>query len=48
MDGVPIITRDKAEKLLARIAKEFGKKGATCKSEDMFIPWNETTGKSNG
>lgn len=48
VDGVPVIDPSKAEKLLARISKEFGKKGAPVKPEDMFIPWDEKTGKSKG
>ena len=37
-----------SKKLLARISKEFGKKGAPVKPDDMFIPWDEKTGKSKG
>ncbi|THH31902.1 hypothetical protein EUX98_g2282 [Antrodiella citrinella] len=48
VDGVPVIDKSKAEKLLARIAKEFGKKGSNVKADDMFIPWDEKTGKSKG
>lgn len=48
MDGVPVIDRSKADKLLARIAKEFTKKGSQVKVDDMFIPWDEKTGKSKG
>ena len=48
VDGVPVTDESKREKLLARIAKEFGKKGAPVKPDDMFIPWDEKTGKSKG
>lgn len=48
IDGVPVIDKSKLEKLLARISKEFGKKGAPLKPEDMYLPWDDTTGKSKG
>ncbi|PSR92210.1 hypothetical protein PHLCEN_2v4740 [Hermanssonia centrifuga] len=48
VDGVPIIDKSKLDKLLARISKEFARKGAPVKTEDMFVPWNDSTGKSNG
>ena len=39
---------DKVEKLLARVSKDFGKKGAPVKPEDMFMPWDDAKGKSKG
>ncbi|KAI0796282.1 translation initiation factor eIF-3b [Irpex lacteus] len=48
VDGVPVIDRSKLEKLLARISKEFGRKGAPIKPDDMFVPWDDSTGKSKG
>ncbi|KAH8096621.1 translation initiation factor eIF-3b [Cristinia sonorae] len=48
VDGVPVIDKSKVEKLLAKIAKEFSKKGSHVKTDDMFIPWDEKTGKSKG
>ena len=40
--------KSKAEKLLARIAKEFGKRGCQVKVDDMFVSWDEKSGKSKG
>jgi len=48
VDGVPIIDRSKLEKLLAKIAKEFSRKGISVKPDDMFLPWDSQTGKSKG
>jgi hypothetical protein len=48
VDGVPIIDKSKLEKLLTKIAKEFSRKGAPVKSSDMFMPWDDSTGKSRG
>ena len=48
VDGVPVIDKSKLEKLLARISKEFGRKGAPIKPEDMHVPWDDKTGKSKG
>jgi translation initiation factor 3 subunit B len=48
VDGVPVIDKSKLEKLLAKIAKEFTRKGAAIKPGDISVPWNEKTGKSNG
>ena len=45
---MPVIDKSKLEKLLARISKEFGKKGAPIKPDDMFVPWDDKTGKSKG
>lgn len=48
IDGVPVIDRSKLDKLLTKIAKEFTKKGAAIKPDDISLPWNDNTGKSNG
>lgn len=48
VDGVPVIDRSKLEKLLAKISKEFSRKGAPLKADNMFVPWDENTGKSKG
>jgi translation initiation factor 3 subunit B len=48
VDGVPIIDKSKLEKLLTKIAKEFSRKGAPIKPGDIFIPWDDSTGKSKG
>ena len=48
VDGVPVIDRSKLEKLLVKICKEFGKKGAHIKPDDIFMPWDEKAGKSRG
>ncbi len=48
VDGVPIIGKDKLDKLLTKICKEFSKKGVTIKSNDIHIPWDELAGKSKG
>lgn len=48
VDGVPVIDASKRDKLLARIAKDFGRKGAPVKVEDMFVPWDDAKGKSKG
>ena len=48
VDGVPVIDASKRDKLLARIAKDFGRKGAPVKTEDMFVPWDDAKGKSKG
>ncbi|KZT30474.1 translation initiation factor eIF-3b [Neolentinus lepideus HHB14362 ss-1] len=48
VDGVPIIDRSKLDKLLTKITKEFGKKGAPIKPDDIFVPWDDSTGKSKG
>ena len=46
VDGVPIIDNSKLEKLLTKISKEFGKKGAHIKPDNISVPWDEKTGKS--
>ena len=48
VDGVPVIDKSKVEKLLAKICKEFSRKGVPVKPEDVFMPWDESTGKSAG
>ena len=48
VDGVPVIDKSKLEKLLAKISKEFGKKGAHIKPDDIFVPWDDNAGKSKG
>ena len=45
---MPVIDASKRDKLLARIAKDFGRKGAPVKTEDMFVPWDDAKGKSKG
>ncbi|KAJ7597144.1 eukaryotic translation initiation factor eIF2A-domain-containing protein [Mycena floridula] len=48
VDGVPVIDKSKLAKLLAKIAKEFTKKGVPIKPDDIFMPWDEASGKSKG
>jgi translation initiation factor 3 subunit B len=48
VDGVPIIDRSKLEKLLAKISKEFTRKGVSIKADDIYMPWDDLTGKSKG
>ncbi|KAH9927290.1 translation initiation factor eIF-3b [Fomitopsis serialis] len=48
VDGVPIIDESKRGKLLDKIAKEFGRKGAPIKPADISVPWNASNGKSKG
>jgi len=48
VDGVPVIDKSKLEKLLAKISKEFTKKGAALKPENTFVPWDNASGKSKG
>ncbi|KAF9240876.1 translation initiation factor eIF-3b [Melanogaster broomeanus] len=48
VDGVPIIDKAKLDRLLAKISKEFTRKGAAIKSDDIFVPWDNTSGKSKG
>jgi len=48
VDGVPTIDKSKLEKLLVKIAKEFTRKGAVIKPDDISMPWNDRTGKSQG
>lgn len=48
VDGVPIIDKSKLERLLAKVAKEFSKKGVSIKQDDIFVPWDNASGKSKG
>ncbi|KII93546.1 hypothetical protein PLICRDRAFT_121832 [Plicaturopsis crispa FD-325 SS-3] len=48
VDGVPVIDKSKLEKLLIKIAKEFSRKGSPIKVDDIFVPWDDATGKSKG
>ncbi|KAF5390296.1 hypothetical protein D9757_002830 [Collybiopsis confluens] len=48
VDGIPVIDKSKLEKLLVKICKEFSRKGVLVKPEDIFMPWDESTGKSAG
>ncbi|KAH8120396.1 translation initiation factor eIF-3b [Phellopilus nigrolimitatus] len=48
VDGVPIIDKSKLEKLVLKISKEFGKRGAQIKPDNIFVPWDEAKGKNKG
>ncbi|KAF8198947.1 eukaryotic translation initiation factor eIF2A-domain-containing protein [Pholiota molesta] len=48
VDGLPIIDESKLERLRAKITKEFSKKGVSVKQEDIYLPWDNTAGKSKG
>ena len=48
VDGVPIIDRSKLERLLTKVTKEFSRQGVSVKQEDIFMPWDDATGKSKG
>ena len=48
VDGVPVIDKSKVDKLLAKISREFGRKGALIKPSDIFLPWDDSTDKSKG
>lgn len=48
VDGVPVIDKSKLDKLLAKIAKEFSRKGAPIKIDDVFVPWDDSKDKSKG
>ncbi|TDL19507.1 translation initiation factor eIF-3b [Rickenella mellea] len=48
VDGVPIIDRSKLEKLRAKIAKEFCRKGVNISAEDIYVPWASSEEKSQG
>ncbi|OSX59511.1 hypothetical protein POSPLADRAFT_1067238 [Postia placenta MAD-698-R-SB12] len=48
VDGVPVIDKSKLSRLLDKIAKEFSRKGASIKSDDISVPWDDSTGKSKG
>jgi translation initiation factor 3 subunit B len=48
VDGIPIIDKSKLEKLLAKIGKKFSRKEAPISVDDIFVPWNDQTKKSQG
>lgn len=48
VDGVPVIDQSRLERLLAKVAKEFSRKGAPIKPDDIFVPWDESKDKSKG
>jgi translation initiation factor 3 subunit B len=48
VDGIPIIDKSKEERLLTKIAKEFTKKGVSIKPDDIYLPWDNKSGKSKG
>ena len=48
VDGVPVIDKSKLDKLLAKISKEFSRKGAPLKVDDVFVPWDDLKDKSKG
>jgi translation initiation factor 3 subunit B len=43
-----VVDQTKVERLLAKVSKEFTKRGAPMKPEDVFMPWDDTSGKSKG
>lgn len=48
VDGAPIVDDSKLERLLAKMAKEFVRKGAPVRPDDFFVPWDNKTNKSKG
>ena len=48
VDGVPIIDKSKLERLLTKVAKEFSRKGVSIKPDDIYMPWDNASGKSKG
>ena len=48
LDGVPIINKSKLDKLVAKITKEFSRKGAPIKINDVFVPWDNSKDESKG
>ena len=48
VDGVPVIDKSKLDRLIAKISKEFTKKGAPLKPENIFVPWDNVSGNSKG
>jgi translation initiation factor 3 subunit B len=48
LDGVPIIDNSRREKLLAKISKEFAKRGSAISPNDITFPWDDDVGKSKG
>ncbi|KAJ7682801.1 eukaryotic translation initiation factor eIF2A-domain-containing protein [Mycena polygramma] len=48
VDGLPIIDKSKEDKLVARMAKEFMRRGVKTLGQDISVIWDESTGKSKG
>ncbi|KAG1885793.1 translation initiation factor eIF-3b [Suillus subluteus] len=48
VDGIPVIDKSKLDKLLAKISKEFSRRGAVIKPDDIFVPWDDNAGKTKG
>lgn len=48
VDGIPVIDKGKLEKLVAKIAKEFTRKGASIKPDAISVPWDDAANKSRG
>ncbi|KAF4623636.1 hypothetical protein D9613_001900 [Agrocybe pediades] len=48
VDGIPIIDKSKLDRLLTKITKEFNKRGVSVKQDDIFLPWDDASGKSKG
>lgn len=48
VDGIPVIDKSKQEKLLARVGKEFSRKGAPISIDNIFVPWDDQINKSKG
>ncbi|KIY45493.1 translation initiation factor eIF-3b [Fistulina hepatica ATCC 64428] len=48
IDGIPTVDETKKAKLLVKIQKEAGKRGVHFKAEDIFMPWDDATGKCKG
>ncbi|TRM65679.1 eukaryotic translation initiation factor eIF2A-domain-containing protein [Schizophyllum amplum] len=48
VDGAPVIDRSKQERLVAKICKDFGKKGVHVKPDNIYMPWDDKVGKSRG
>jgi hypothetical protein len=48
VDGVPVVDRSKLDRLLAKMSKEFGRRGAPVEVKDFFVPWDDAADKSKG
>ncbi|KAG2023374.1 PRT1p [Coprinopsis cinerea AmutBmut pab1-1] len=48
VDGLPVIDPSKQTKLLSKVVKEFSKRGVAVKADDIFLPWDQASGKSKG
>ncbi|KAG8769981.1 Translation initiation factor 3 subunit b, partial [Ceratobasidium sp. 428] len=48
IDGVPAIDNSREGRLFAKIQKDFGRKGAPVKDGGLYMPYDESTGKSKG